>query len=358
MSGSPARWYGILRQATIARNIRHSNSIEGIRVTRDDAMAAVENEEPLSAESSMWQATVGYRNAMTYVLQLSSDPDFSYSEGLIRSLHFMVMQHDLSKHPGRYRPGLVFVEDERKQQRVYEAPEAEIVSGLMGELVTSLNIPMNDQSAKVKAAMGHLNLVMIHPFSDGNGRMARILQTLILGREQIIEAPFCSIEEYLGRYTDEYYDVLARVGKGSWHPDNDCREWIRFNLVAHFRQATWLVQRTRITARVWDEIEHLARRRGLPERCLVSLVNTAFGYRIRNSTYQSHASVSQQVASRELRTLVDAGLLVADGEARGRTYSASETLRKIYLKHYETRSEVNPFRQPTLPFPKQASAGA
>ena len=353
---APARWFGVLRQATIARHIRHSNSIEGINVTRDDAMAAVENEEPISAERGMWLATIGYRNAMTYVLQLASDPHFSYSEGLIRSLHFMILQHDLSKHPGRYRPGLVFVQDERRQERVYEGPDADDVPELMEELVASLNEPLHGSSAKVKAAMGHLNLAMIHPFSDGNGRMARILQTLILAREQIVEAPFCSIEEYLGRYTEDYYEVLGRVGQGSWRPQNDSRDWIRFNLVAHFRQASWLVQRTRMTQRVWDEIEHLCERRALPERALVPLVNAAFGYRVRNSTYQSAAEVSQQVASRELKTLVDAGLLIAEGEARGRTYRASDVLKNVYLKNYEQRSNVDPFRQPALPFPEPETA--
>src|SRR5580765_4771446 len=91
---TPGRWFGVLRRATLARNIRGSNSIEGINVTKDDALAAVENDEPLTAEKSTWQATIGYRNAMTYALQLANDPHFSYGEGLIRALHFMMLQHD------------------------------------------------------------------------------------------------------------------------------------------------------------------------------------------------------------------------------------------------------------------------
>lgn len=341
---TPARWYGVLRRATLARNIRHSNSIEGINVTRDDAMAAVENDDPISAERPSWLSVLGYRNAMTYALQLAPDPHFSYSEGLIRSLHFMMMQHELPKNPGRYRPGLVFVQDERKQQRVYEGPDADLVPQLMGELVASLNGP-SDTPAIVRAAMGHLNLVMIHPFSDGNGRMARCLQTLILGREQIIEPPFCSIEEYLGRFTQEYYDVLSEVGRGSWHPENDCRAWIRFNLVAHFRQASWLLQRNRMTQRVWNEIEQIIGERGLPERALTPLVNAAFGYRIRNSAYRAYAEVSEQVASRDLKMLVNAGLLAADGQTRGRIYVASPSVKEIYVRNYEERTNVDPFPQ-------------
>ena len=346
---TPGRWFGTLRRATLVRNIRHSNSIEGINVTRDDAMAAIENDDPIDADKEMWQATLGYRDAMTYVLQLAKDSDFTYTESLIKSLHFMIEKHDLSKNPGRWRPGMIFVRDEKKQTTVYEGPDAELVPGLITELVDSLNEP-SALPVKVRAAMGHLNLVMIHPFSDGNGRMARVLQTLILAREKFVEPPFCSIEEYLGRFTQEYYDVLAGVGGGSWHPEHDCRPWIRFNLVAHYRQGMWLLQRSRITQRVWNEIEGIIEHRGLPDRTIVALVDAAFGYRVRNSTYRINAEVSDQVASRDLKLLVEEGLLVPDGATRGRIYTASELLRNVYLRNYERRTHEDPFAQPSLPF--------
>ncbi len=352
---TPGRWFGVLRRATLARNIRHSNGIEGINVTKDDAMAAVENDEPMTAERSTWQATVGYRNAMTYALQLANDPHFSYSEGLIRGLHFMMMQHELEKHPGRYRPGIVYVRDEKKQQNVYEGPDADLVPKLVSELVNSLN-EKSDLPVIIRAALGHLNLVMIHPFSDGNGRMARCLQTLILGREQIIEPTFCSIEEYLGRYTQEYYDVLGEVGQGKFHPENDCRKWIHFNLVAHYRQAYWLLQRSRMTQRVWNEVEELVNQRGINDRATPTLVDAAFGYVIRRSHYITSADVSEQVASRDLRILVESGFLIPKGETRGRAYAASEMLRGIYLKYYERRSDVDPFTQGALPFPRNGVA--
>jgi len=85
--------------------------------------------------------------------------------------------------------------------------------------------------------MAHLNLVMIHPFRDGNGRMARCLQSLVLARGGVLSPMFMSIEEYLGRNTHNYYNVLAQVGGGSWQPERDTRPWIRFILTAHLRQA-------------------------------------------------------------------------------------------------------------------------
>ena len=67
----------------------------------------------------------------------------------------------------------------------------------------------------VRGAMAHLNLTMINPFKDGNGRISRALQTLVLAREGILHPVFCSIEEWLGRVTAEYYAVLAEVGQGN-----------------------------------------------------------------------------------------------------------------------------------------------
>src|SRR6202162_1001812 len=67
---STHRWVGVLRRNTFARAIQGSNSIEGYNVTADDAIAAVEGEQPLEAEREAWAAVTGYRNALTYVLQL------------------------------------------------------------------------------------------------------------------------------------------------------------------------------------------------------------------------------------------------------------------------------------------------
>ncbi|GAB2822248.1 hypothetical protein GCM10027022_10850 [Alpinimonas psychrophila] len=68
---------------------------------------------------------------------------------------------------------------------------------------------------EVPALMAHLNLVMIHPFRDGNGRMARCLQSLILAAEGVLSPVFMSVEEYLGNNTQDYYRMLAEVCGGT-----------------------------------------------------------------------------------------------------------------------------------------------
>ena len=109
-----------------------------------------------------------------------------------------------------------------------------------------------EEAAVIRAGMAHLNLVMIHPFRDGNGRMARALQTLVLARDQIPWPELSSIEEYLGLNTPSYYRVLADVGGRTWQPESDTRPWIRFVLTAHHRQATTTLRRS--FARGWRKI--------------------------------------------------------------------------------------------------------
>ena len=344
VSDQPKRWYGLLRRTTFARAVKGSNSIEGYDVSLDDAIAAAEGEEPLDPKTEAWANVAGYQVAMSYVLQLAGDTHFRYSVDLLRSLHYMMLQHALSKNPGRWRPGPIFVFDDEREERVYVGPDAELIPEMMEELIVSLN-DNQGMPGVIKGAMAHLNLVMIHPFSDGNGRMARCLQTLVLARSGILAAPFSSIEEYLGRNTRAYYDVLAAVGGGSWPPERDARPWVRFCLTAHFRQATTLLIRTREMSRLWDALEEEIVGRALPDRTILVMADAAIGLRVRNATYRPIAEITENLASKDLKILVGQGLLIPQGEKRGRFYIASDFLKALRKKTREPRRVEDPFAE-------------
>jgi Fic family protein len=338
----PRRWTGLLRRSTFARAIQGSNSIEGYHVTVDDAVAAVEGEEPLAERTEAWKALTGYRDAMSYVLQLADDPYYQHNEGTLRSLHYMMIGHELAKHPGRWRPGSIYVRREEDGATVYEGPPAELVPPLMAELMASLNA-RSSLPVMARAALAHLNLVMIHPFSDGNGRMARALQSFVLAREQVLDPTFSSIEEYLGRNTQAYYDVLAQVGQGAWHPKKDPLPFVTFCLTAHYRQVETLLRRDEELERLWALVEKEVARLKLPERLIMALSDAALGYRVRNATYRGVAQVSEQVASRDLQKMVDAGLLVPHGERRGRHYLAGEWLAEARNATRARKVTTDPF---------------
>ena len=105
---------------------------------------------------------------MTFVLQLASDDDFIYDPQVLKSLHFMMTSYDLANRPGRWRAGSVYVRKDETEQIVYEGPDADEVQPHMNALTSALNLPGEERI--IQAAMAHLNLVMIHPFRDGNGR--------------------------------------------------------------------------------------------------------------------------------------------------------------------------------------------
>lgn len=272
---TPRRWMGGLRRTTQARAIQGSNTIEGYTVSDEDALAAVDDEVPLSADEQTWAEILGYRRVLTYVVGVGSDPDFVADAQTLRSMHFMLLEHDLAKGPGQWRRGPAYVRRESDGVAVYEAPEPERVPELIAELATTL--AGRDGEPLIRAAMAHLNLVMIHPFRDGNGRMARALQTLILAQDQVLDPTFSSIEEWLGGNTELYYRVLAATGQGAWHPENDAHLWVKFILRAHHMQAQTLRRRMAEAEQLGRAVLDRVQRAGLPERTFDPLFDAALG---------------------------------------------------------------------------------
>jgi Fic family protein len=344
----PRRWVGSVRRVLNARAIQGSNSIEGINVSVEDALAAIDGDEPIEAQDEDRDATLGYRRALTYVLQLAHDPNFAYTPDVIKSLHFMMTEYALDLGPGLWRQGPIWVRNDSTGEIVYEGPDYESVPGLIDDLVAELSSADDSQPPLVKAAMAHLNLVMIHPFRDGNGRMSRCLQTLVLSREQILPKDFSSIEEYLGRRanTERYYRVLADVGRGRWNPQHGATPWVRFCLEAHYVQGLSVLRRVRESEAMWREIDALRQRARLPERSLAALFDATIQIRVRNSSYRAildqwGEGISGQVATDDLRAMVNAELLVKRGEKRGAYYEANDPLVEIRNRVRQARTPLS-----------------
>lgn len=354
----PRRWYGSLRRATFARAVQGSNSIEGYHASVEDVVAVIEGEEPLDADEETRQAIAGYRDAMTYVLQLAANqPLPPMDESLLKSLHFMMMKCDLTKNPGQWRLGGIWVEDQDGRV-VYTAPDRALVEGLIAEALAALST--DTSPPMVRAAMAHLNLVLVHPFSDGNGRMARCLQSYVLASDGILSPEFLSVEEYLGRNTAAYYAVLTEVAHGNWSPDRSAVPWVQFCLTAHHRQATTLLRRIREVEALWDRCERLVSERHLPYRCVGALCDVARGWRLRRSLYiktveaTAGEKISDDTATRDLRALAKAGLVEPRGEKRGRMYVPTNEARAVWEAIRQQRrgpDPEDPYERldPTLP---------
>jgi Fic family protein len=339
---NPNRWMGSLRRSTFARAMVGSNSIEGYHATVGDAIAVVQNEQTMEASDETRAALEGYRDAMTYIIQAANDPHFEFAKQFLKSLQFMMLRHDLSKKPGQWRTGAIYVVEQNTAKNVDEAPDAEQVNGLVEELVTALKAD-NGTPVIVRAAMAHLNLTMIHPFKDGNGRMARALQTLVLAREGILHPVFSSIEEWLGNHTPEYYKVLAETGEGKWSPTNDALSWVRFCLTAHYQQAGTLIRRNDEYSRLFDRIVELVKTAKLPDRCTLPVFDAALGWPITSPRYRADAEVGEYMATRDLKALCEAGLFEPIGEKRGRYYRRTKVLETLRNNVRIRRPPENPY---------------
>jgi Fic family protein len=343
VNANPVRWGGFLRRNTLARAIQGSNSIEGYNANLAEAVAIVDNERPETLEEETIKALQSYRIAMTYIISIHNDPHTQINAQLLRGLHFMMLSYDMTKMPGQWRPGEIFVVREPANEVVYEGPDASLIPELIEQLCAQANAADDIESSTVLGAMAHLNLAMIHPFKDGNGRMARALQTLVIARNGTIAPEFSSIEEWLGRNTEAYYAILKEVGQGKWHPERSAMPWVRFCLVAHYQQAATILRRNATIGRIWSEIEKIRRTLELPERCESVLMDATFGYKVRNNRYREEANISDVVASRDLKRLSDANLIVPIGEKRGRYYIASASLKELLERAIDRTRSLNPY---------------
>ncbi|MBU2666625.1 Fic family protein [Actinoplanes bogorensis] len=319
----PGKWTSGLRKFLTADAVAASNSIEGFRVSTQDVQDLMDGERDVDVTDENREETLAYQRMMTYVQSLHDAADFTYSKGLLNGLHWMLQghRHTPRKRAGQWRTGPVYVTDPTNRRvAAYTAPDVELVPDLMSELVAWLNAD-DATHPLIRAAMAHLHLVSIHPWADGNGRMSRSLQTLMIAREGVLAPEFSSIEAWLGRSVNTwaYYQELQRRG-AVYRPDQDVSSWIRFNLTAYHQQAQTVQHQMDQSTAVWELLGEFAGRTGLDERVLSALHDVAVLDRVRRARYEQAEGLTLQQAQRDLRDLVAAGLLEPVGRTRARFY--------------------------------------
>lgn len=302
-------WLGALRRQLEASSVASSIEIEGFVEGADDSEPAFE----------------AYTRALDHVRVMADDPSFVWGDRVILDLHFDACSFQRDARPGRWRETPVFV-TATEGGIAYEAPEASCVAPLMDEVIDWLRQGDPDAHVVVRAAMAHLHTVSVHPFRDGNGRIARIVQSLVLAREGLLPPEFASIEEHLGSHTREYYAVLREVQGGRYQPERDATAWVRFCIEAHIAQAQRRLDQLTEAASRWRFLEELVERRGWPDRLVIALEQSLTGGTDR-ATYEAEADVSSATASNDFRRLLDAGLIEQTGRGRATRYHAAEALR-------------------------------
>jgi Fic family protein len=322
----PSPWIGTLRRQVRAASVESSVSIEGFELPPGEVAAVVAGAASSLEESDENRLAVGsYARAMDHVGVMALDPVFEWSDRVILDLHFDACYFQRDKSPGHWRTGPIAV-TAQDGTLAYLAPEPEQIVPLIHEVIEWLRTSSRDEHVVVRAAMAHLHLVSVHPFRDGNGRISRIVQSLVLARDGLLSPEFGSIEEYLASHTPQYYAVLQQVQAGRYQPERDATAWIGFCIDAHLEQARQRLRLLQTASTRWAYLEQLVAERGWPDRLVIALEQSLIGGADRSS-YEREADVSAATASGDFRRLLDAGLVSQTGRGPTTRYHGSEKLR-------------------------------
>jgi Fic family protein len=202
-----------------------SSQIEGTQSSMSDLLL-FETEEAQGVPTSDVQTVSRYVHAMEHGLRRLRDEDgLPLSLRLMREIHerLLASGRGSDKTPGEFRRTQNWVGGTRPGNALYVPPPPDVLMECLG----SLELFLHNQPARtptlLKAALAHVQFETIHPFLDGNGRLGRLLITLLLCAEGVLTRPMLYLSLYFKTYRGEYYDLLQRVRThGHWE------EWIQF----------------------------------------------------------------------------------------------------------------------------------
>lgn len=316
-----AGWRGRLRREFEAQAVAASTSMEGVPVTVAEVVRILAGDRPTGVAPADADLVLGYRDAVRHALARSASPDFTWNPELLLALHGMAMGASRHACPGSFRTGTVWVANSATGEVVYECPDAAHVA----ELVEALCSRVNELSepAPVIAALIHVGVARIHPFRDGNGRVARIAATLAMCRGGYAAPEFTSLEEWWGRHTEDYYTALRRLGS-RWDAEADLTSFVEAHTGAQRQQIRSLALSEQVERAVWTALENIVHGQiGMPTRFADVLYDAFFGRSVTNRYYRSIAHVSAATAVNDLARLEASGLIRAVGAGRSRGYAGT-----------------------------------
>lgn len=235
------------------------------------------------------------------------------SPWLIRSAHRVLLGfgRGASLNPGEFKTEQNYLAD-RSRRKIQFIPISPQALGLGMEKLTEF-IDNGDWELLLRTAVAHLEFEALHPFKDGNGRIGRMLITLMLWHYGAISAPHFYISGYFEERRDEYIERMRAVSQsGAW------TDWIVFFLAAVEDQAKQnLAQAERIRA-LYEEMKDEFRRL-LRNQWSTTALDFVFARPVfRNNMFTGRSGIPAPTAHKFTRTLVDNGLLETLEAASGR----------------------------------------
>jgi Fic family protein len=301
------KWVRQMSERALLLEAHHTTHIEGTRLTLDQAELLLAGQLVPEADADDVRELLNYRDAFGLVSEYL-DSGAPITEGLIREIHKRLVAgvRGGQARPGEYRLAQNYVVNSITREVIYTPPPAGDVPDLMRELVNWLNAPGEVHPVLV-SGIAQFQLAHIHPFLDGNGRTSRLLSTLCLYRAGYDFKRLFTVSEYYDRDRTAFYAALQSVRDR----DMDLTGWLEYFVIglatqlgevtARGKQAIQidvLTQEYDLNARQSVAVQHLLQHGALTIQSFETLV----------------PDVNRRTLQRDLKVLLDKGLVTGEGE--------------------------------------------
>jgi Fic family protein len=199
----------------------------------------------------------------------------------------------------------------------FVAPDAQLLDGEIDRLMAFVNSDDTSMPWLVRAALAHLWFLTLHPFDDGNGRLARALTEYLLAKGERSAMRFYSLSAEIQAEKDAYYDEIERAQRGTL----DVTRWLKWFLGCHRRAVDAAEVRLKSIldkAGFWEA--HSSDELTPNQRTMLNRLFDGFKGNLTSSKWAKICKVSQDTASREINALVAKGILRREGQGRSTHY--------------------------------------
>jgi len=309
-------WEAKFRDEALVRSVYHGTHLEGNALNYSEADKVLAGGEIIGRERDI-QEVLNYRNVLRFISEYDNS---EITEDTVKKMHALTTEQILADDVvGQYRKVTVVVKNSQTGEVTFRPPPALEVPQNMGEFVTFINSTSpDDMHSVVKAGIVHYELVRIHPFLDGNGRVARAVAILVLCKEGYDVKRFFSLEEHYDREPLQYYEALQSVGKQS----GDLTNWLEY-----FAQGL-AIELTRVKEKVKSISTDLKIKKSfggqqmtLSERQIkiVEFIQEN-GFLQNKAFFELFPMISEDTVLRELKDLVKKGIVKKEGTTKGVKY--------------------------------------
>ncbi len=257
-------WEAKFRKEAMERAIHHGTHLEGNKLSFEEAQGVLDGQEVLARERDI-QEVINYRNVLKFIdsiaVQIGVGKKYRLTPETILETHRLTTEKIIpAESSGKYRWRQVVIKNSQTGQISYTPPPSPEVPYLIEDLLNWVN---HDDTFEIhpviKAGVIHYELARIHPFTEGNGRSARAIATLILFLEGYDIRKLFSLEEYFDSRPIDYYSTLQSVSNQLVldSRERDLTPWLEYfveGVAIELNKVKERVKRISMDARVKDKL--------------------------------------------------------------------------------------------------------